>query len=50
MTVLAGETILTDTLIVIDSVHTVLDPRLLLLTARLQTLVNVDLAILSFKS
>ena len=50
MTVLAGETVLTDTLIVIDSVHTVLHPRLLLLAARLQTLVDVDLAILPLKS
>ena len=49
LTVLASETVLTDTLIVIDSVHTVLHPWLLLLTARLETLVDVDLAILPFK-
>ena len=49
MTVLASETVLTDTLIVIDSVHTVLDSRLLVLAPGLQTFVNVDLAILPFK-
>ena len=50
MTVLPSKSVLTDTLIVMDSVHTIFHPRLLVLTPRLETLVDVDLAVLPFKT
>ena len=50
MTVLPSESVLTDALVAIDPVHTVLDARLLVLAPGLQTLVYVDLAVLPFEA
>ena len=50
LTVLARVPVLTDTLVVVGPVHAVLDPRVLSPAARLQTLVDVDLAVLTLEA
>lgn len=50
LAVLARVPVLTDTLVVVGPVHAVLDPWVLSPAARLQTLVDVDLAVLTLEA
>ena len=50
LTVFAREAVLTDTVVVVGPVHTVLHPALLRPAAGPQTLVDVDLTVLTFET